>query len=176
MAGINSRSKGCRAERMAAESFKKWAKQDFARTPSSGGLHWKSSNVKGDIVCTSEGHYFPFCIEVKSYAEAKINLAHLIVGKKDCIVHTFWEQCLRDAKRANKTPILIMRYNGLPKEEWIVVVDIDFFQLLKQANPVEWRTEMNYIVSVKDGWALMNSKHFFSSSYKSIKKLLKSKK
>ena len=43
MAGINSRSKGNRAELIAAKVMEVWAGKKFARVPSSGGLQWKTS-------------------------------------------------------------------------------------------------------------------------------------
>lgn len=174
MPRINSRKKGCKAERDASKSFETWTNKKFARTPSSGGLNWKSSNAKGDIVCTTEGHYFPFCIEVKSYKE--INLSYLLVGKKDCIMYKFWEQCSGDAKKANKTPLLLMRFNGMPKFEWVVVMELTLFKLLEKSNSDKWLNSSNFLFSVKDGLVLMNSAQFFTSDYKAIKKLLKPKK
>lgn len=121
---INSRNKGSKAERIAAKLMAKWTKKEFARTPSSGGLNWKTSMAKGDIVCSSEGHYFPFCIEVKHHRE--INFEHLLVpGIKNIKILEFWEQCKRDALRANKFPLLFMRYDGLPKEFFFVVMALN---------------------------------------------------
>jgi Holliday junction resolvase len=116
---INSRNKGCKAERTVAKLMEKWTSKQFARTPSSGGLNWKSANSKGDIVCTTEGHYFPFCIEVKHHAE--INFSELYMPKKKKVkVLEFWEQCKRDALKANKIPLLFMRYNGLPNDFFFI--------------------------------------------------------
>ena len=36
---------------------------------------------------------------------------------------SFWEQACSDAKRANKVPILIMKYNNMPKDEAFFMVD-----------------------------------------------------
>lgn len=84
-----------------------------------GGLNWKSANSKGDIVCTTEGHYFPFCIEVKHHAE--INFSEIYIpNKKKVKVLEFWEQCKRDASKANKIPLLFMRYNGLPNDFFFI--------------------------------------------------------
>lgn len=118
MAKINSRSKGNRAERVAAEVLGKWTGKKFARVPSSGGLQWKNTNAKGDIVCTEEGHFFPFCVEVKNYRE--INFEHLLYSKKAKIME-FWQQCERDAKIANKIPLLMMRYDGLPSSFFFII-------------------------------------------------------
>lgn len=117
--GINSRSKGNKGERDVAKLMKKWTGKDFARVPSSGGLQWKNAHAKGDIVCSEEGHYFPFCIEVKNYKE--LNFQHLLYLPEPDILK-FWNQCLRDAEICNKAPMLIMRYNGLPKEFYFIAM------------------------------------------------------
>ena len=127
---INSRNKGNKAERTVAKLMEKWTSKQFARTPSSGGLNWKSANSKGDIVSTTEGHYFPFCIEVKHHAE--INFSELLIpGKKKVKVLEFWEQCKRDALRANKIPLLFMRYNGLPNDFFFIGVSLEYSHKLK---------------------------------------------
>lgn len=117
---INSRAKGNKTERIAAKVLAKWTGKKFSRTPSSGGLAWKNSNVKGDVVCTKEGHYFPFCVEVKGYT--KIDFSHLLMNIKNCDILDFWSQCVRDARAANKQPLLMMRYNGLPKGFFFICV------------------------------------------------------
>lgn len=125
---INSRTKGNKAERSVAKLMQQWTKKNFARTPSSGGLQWSNTNAKGDIVCTTEGHYFPFCIEVKSYSE--IHFEHLLIpNKKQVKILDFWAQCLRDANLAKKLPLLFMRYNALPKDFYFVVMSKDILEL-----------------------------------------------
>ena len=116
---MNSRSKGNKGEREAAKLIGTWTGKKFARVPSSGGLQWKNAHAKGDIVCSEEGHYFPFCLEIKNYKD--INFEHLFYTKNPKILE-FWEQCTRDAKICNKCPILMMRYNRLPKDFWFVIM------------------------------------------------------
>jgi hypothetical protein len=124
---INSRSKGCKNERIAASVIKQWTKREFSRTPSSGGLQWKSSNSKGDIVSTEEGFYFPFCIEVKAHKD--INFSELLMpNKKGIKILEFWEQCEGDAKKCGKIPMLMMRYNGLPREFFFIGLPTQFFE------------------------------------------------
>lgn len=117
---INSRRKGSKGENNAAKLLKAWTGKSFARTPSSGGLGWKATNTKGDIVCTEEGHYFPFCVEVKNHKE--INFEQLLLPVKHRKIMEFWEQCTRDAKEAKKIPLLMMRYNGMPKGMHFIVM------------------------------------------------------
>lgn len=158
---INSRSKGNKNERELAKLFKAWTKKEFARTPSSGGLQWKSSNSKGDIVCTTEGHYFPFCIEAKNYKD--INFQHLLYLPK-AKIDEFWAQAKRDADKANKIPLLFMRYNGMPKNMHFVVLEFKFF---KEA----WASEIKHesMVLRKRGLIILNSQDFFSQNYKNLK-------
>lgn len=162
--GINGRNKGARAERKLADLFTKWTGLKFGRTPSSGGLNWKATNVKGDIVCTEEGHYFPFCIEAKFHAE--INFEHLLYLKEPEIMK-FWAQCKGDAARANKMPLLFMRYNGLPRDFWFIVLKYkDFLNLLPEIK------KGRYLKVVADeSLVVMTPGKLFGASYKNIRKL-----
>lgn len=164
---INSRSKGNSAERKVAKLMEVWTGKKFARVPSSGGLQWKAAHAKGDITCASEGHYFPFCMEVKSYGE--LNFEHLLYLEKADILK-FWAQCTRDAKICNKTPLLFMRYNGLPKDFWFIAIPLKiynqfFSKLLKR--PQTLRSEYHKFI-------LLTSKDFFKIPYKEIRKPIKS--
>lgn len=120
---INSRSKGSRFERSIAKWLTDWTGYEFGRVPGSGSLRWKKTdNITGDITCTDPKHArrFPFTVECKSYQEIKFE--HILLGLKTCKIASFWEQALGDAKRANKVPILIMKYNSMPKGESFFVV------------------------------------------------------
>lgn len=172
MAKINSRSKGARNERQIAEIFTKWTKRKFAKTPASGGLNWKSAFSKGDIVCTKEGHYFPFCIEAKSYE--KIDFSHLLTpGIKNIDILKFWEQCERDAKKCNKIPILMMRYNGLPKGFYFLVVTQQFAKEIHHLLP-EFMVSLRYHDYKTDKpLMILRSTDFFKAHYKETKILAK---
>jgi Holliday junction resolvase len=166
---INSRTKGNKNERDLAKLFEKWSNHKFSRTPSSGGLQWKASNSKGDIVCTDEGYYFPFCIEAKNYKD--INFEHLLYLPKPKILE-FWEQAKRDADKAKKIPILTMRYNGMPKDLHFVVVEAKFAMLLFETEIIDPSLYLKFM-SKKHKLAIFNSKDFFSMPYKSVAKLAK---
>lgn len=115
---VNSKAKGSRFERVVCKSFESWSGYEFSRTPSSGGLRWKKTdNISSDVVCSDPSHSrkFPFSVEVKNYKDIKFE--HLLLGNRACKIHNFWNQANRDADRANKIPILIMRYNSMPKGE-----------------------------------------------------------
>lgn len=169
---INSRSKGCKNERKAAKLIAAWTNKAFARTPSSGGLNWKTSNTKGDIVCTTEGHYFPFCVEVKAHKE--INFSELLMSKKKGVkVQEFWEQATRDAAKCNKTPLLFMRYNRMPSNLFFIALPQETWRVIKKCipkgNTLTWTTPEGGIV-------ICPSDLFLSSDYKQIKKVLKNAK
>ena len=139
----NSKNKGNRFERTIAKFSQDWTGYKFSRTPGSGG--WaKAKDSFGDLVCTDEklSRRFPFSIECKSYQD--IRFEHLLLGNKSCKILSFWEQATYDAKRANKIPILIMKYNNMPKEEAFFLIESNISniifetqeQLLKKPNMV----------------------------------------
>lgn len=128
MAGINSRRKGKGGEKQCINFLRSWTKMDFASTPSSGGLRWgKAENVAGDVICIQKNYIFPIAIEVKFVKD--INFEHLLyhkASKKEkrlvSRIEEFWMQCRRDARRAEKAPMLMMRYNGMPKDFFFIVM------------------------------------------------------
>lgn len=163
----NSRRKGSKNERNISKLLESWTKKKFSRTPSSGGLNWKNSQVSGDIVCTTEGHYFPFSIEAKNYRE--INFEHLLY-LDDPDILKFWNQCVSDSKKSAKTkiPLLFMRYNGMPKDLHFVAIPNHYFILLKPLIPEGSR----HLVS-SEGFTIFRSTSLFKSDYKEVKKTLK---
>lgn len=172
MAGnrINSRKKGNKNERALAKLLETWTNKKFARTPSSGGLNWKNTMAKGDIVCTTEGHYFPFCVEAKSYND--INFQHLLYTEKATILK-FWEQCKRDAEGANKVPLLFMRTNGISKDlHFVVMANSDFKVLIKEH--LEKNSAYMYVNNHK--LVIFKSTDLFNTPYKQIKLKIKQRK
>lgn len=165
--GINSRAKGNKNERDLSKVIEKWTGKTFSRVPSSGGLNWKAGLAKGDIVCSEEGHFFPFCIEAKNYKD--INFEHLLYLPKPKIME-FWAQCTRDARICKKSPLLFMRYNRLPKDFHFVVID-DIF----------WKNIVSYYVDPEDryiripslGITIITTKLLTSIPYKEIRKQVK---
>ncbi len=127
---INSRTKGSRNERSVAKVMADWTGYDFSRVPASGGLHWKSANSSGDIICTDQKHgaRFPFSIECKFHED--LDILHLISGlkgKKTNKIILFWEQALSDAKEHNKVPLVFMRRNGMKADMHFVMATNDLF-------------------------------------------------
>lgn len=170
--GINSRAKGNKGERTVAALFKKWTGKEFARTPSSGGLQWKTSNTKGDIVCTTEGHYFPFCVEVKVHKE--IDFSHLLIpGIKNVKILEFWEQCKREAKKCNKIPMLLMRYDRMPKDFFFIVIPQPFAKLIHDKFEGNIASLRFHDYTKDDPIMILRSTDLFSTHYKAIKQIAK---
>ena len=130
----NSKSKGNRFERSVCKAFQNWSGYEFSRTPASGGLRWKKAdNISSDVVCSDPRHAkrFSLSVECKSYQDIKFE--HLLLGIKSCKINSFWTQANRDAERAKKIPVLIMRYNSMPKGEAFFIIEgngaLDLFML-----------------------------------------------
>ena len=131
--GINSRSKGQRGEKQAIGFMEAWTPYEFKRTPGSGGLRGHVADYTvGDIVMVTPNKICPFTIEVKNYKE--INFEHLLMNVNSK-VDEFWKQAADDAKRGQKLPLLLLRYNGLPKEFFFVVLYIKHAKLIFKRKP-----------------------------------------
>lgn len=175
MGRINSRSKGSKNERDVCKWWKEWTGYDFTRVPSSGGLRWnRTFDTTGDIVCADNKHAlkFQFSIECKNYKD--INFEHILLGTKSCKTVSFWKQALEDAKRGNKVPILMMRYNGMPKGEYFFCVDSDTLLDISAARTTKEHLQLMQIsTSNMDINVLMASDIIKNTSYKVFHKLTK---
>lgn len=170
----NSKAKGNKGEREVSKWFQEWTGFEFARIPSSGGLRWHSThNTVGDIMCTHERHSrrFLFAIECKNYKD--INFEHLILGNKKVKILEFWEQTKEDAERGNKIPILFMRYNGMPKNMYFVVISRNLFNTIITTV----LTQYNYFIVPHQDFVILNSNDLLLIDYlpfhKNLKKLIR---
>ena len=59
-----------------------------------------------------------------------IRFEHVLLGNKRCKIIQFWNQASDDAKRAKKIPILCMRYNSMPRDEFFFIVDCRLIKVL----------------------------------------------
>lgn len=168
---INSRRKGSKSERLVSKLFQDWTGYEFARTPSSGGLPWKNrSQISGDIVCTDALHSTRFAFSVETKFHKEIQFEHLIMGTKNSDIRSFWAQAQRDAERAEKIPMLLMRYNRMPKGMYFLCLPQSFFTAIKSELP----EEVDYLIYSGLGRVVMlNSRDFFKSNYKLIHKAAK---
>jgi hypothetical protein len=116
--------KGGSFEREIAKYLTKWltGKEKpyvYWRTPSSGGMATISEankEISGDIIALRiEGAFLTdrFSVELKTgYPKASFH-QHL-KDNKNFEIENFWKQCLRDAERASKYPMLMYRKLGFP--------------------------------------------------------------
>lgn len=118
---VNSKKKGSRFERKISAWFTKWTKFKFERTPRSGAWH-SNRDAASDLTCVDEkhAHECALAVECKNYKEIKFE--HVLLGNKSCDILKFWDQATKDAKRSKRIPILCMRYNSMPSDEFFFVV------------------------------------------------------
>lgn len=172
MAKINSKQKGSRNERKLSKLFEDWTGKEFARTPGSGGLRWsKTDDTVGDIICSDKVHsrYFKFVIEAKSYKE--INFEQLILPNKNKKILEFWDQVLDDSKRSNKIPILLMRYNGMPRDFHFIVISYNAYQSIFKSEFEKIATENRKIFRVvipQYDLIITTSEMLFGTNYENI--------
>lgn len=168
---INSRRKGSKSERSVSKLFQSWTGYEFARTPSSGGMQWRNrSQVSGDIVCTDALHAarFRFSVETKFHKEIKFE--HLIMNVRGADIISFWKQAEKDGLRSGKIPLLMMRYNRMPKNMHFICIPQKFFLLIKE----HIKYDHEYLIYSGLGRiAILNSLDFFKSDYPTIHKLAK---
>lgn len=171
----NSKNKGNRAERDVAKWWEQFTGYEFGRVPASGGLRWKKTdNITSDVICTDDKHSrrFPFSIEVKFYKD--INFEHILLGNKKCKIREFWEQAKSDADRGNKLPILMMRYNGMPKDQYFFCVDQRISYLMRDQNgPIMYIEDSDLKLHI---YMASNIKKLnYKEIYKEARRILKNK-
>lgn len=128
--GINSKKKDDNNERNLAKLLSNWTGEKFTRVPRSGGLDWKNNDsVYGDVVCTNRDFAFVFSVETKFYKS--IALEEKL--RRNSMVFKFWQQCVNDAERSGKEPILFIRKNGMAEGDYFVYLDEHFWDRYRNA-------------------------------------------
>lgn len=125
----NSKKKGNRFELKVSKWFTEFSGYKFQRVPYSGANHI-NRDLASDIMCSDEkhAHRCKISIECKSYQD--IRFEHVLLGNKRCKIIQFWNQAASDANRAKKIPILCMRYNSMPRDEFFFIVDSKLSKVL----------------------------------------------
>lgn len=133
---MNSKRKGDKFERTIAKWFTEWSGYKFERNRAGSGAWHSNKDSTSDLTCTDEkhAHRCKISIECKNYKDIKFE--HILLGNKNCDILKFWEQAYKDAKRSNRVPILCMRYNSMPKEEFFFVVGNALAQIIFAYPPV----------------------------------------
>lgn len=149
---VNSKQKGGRFERSICKWFTQWTGYEFNRVPASGGLRWKNAeNITSDVACTDTRHSRKFCFSVECKSYKDLNFEHILLQKKTCKILKFWKQASEDAKRAKKLPLLIMKYNGMPKGEAFVMIHQGVFETCIQNHLGTFKKPHMMINSLKGG-------------------------
>lgn len=173
----NGKRKGNKNERELTKYWQDWTGLEFSRVPQSGGLRWQNmEHITGDIICTDplKNRRFPFSIETKFHRD--IRFEHLILGNKKQKIMEFWEQAVEDGQRANRIPLLFMRYNGMPKQTWFVVISEKLFKLgLRFGLKNNQRTMFTLHIPEQEALVVMHSDDFSNIDYKEFTKTLKKK-
>jgi hypothetical protein len=132
MAKKNSRDKGNRGERAAAQEFKGWWGTEFARTPSSGGFatpqfraDW---NAAGDLVTPDTE--FPFCLECKWVEDWTMEQ---MLRNDGCLIFKWWQQTLGECP-PDKLPLLVFKKNNQPFYCMINTEDVASVDFLHDQN------------------------------------------
>jgi len=169
---MNSKRKGNKAEREVTKLFKEWTGFEFARVPSSGGLRWqRTSDTVGDILCSDKVHYlvFPFSVEVKNHKEC--DLHKIILSNKNNDFLDFWKQAQDDAKRGEKIPMLLARYNRMKSSEHYLAISITTYILIMHLIPLI-NPRLRIRIPGSQSVMVINSFDFFKSDYQQVLKAL----
>jgi len=125
---INQKQKGNRNELMLTKLLTEWTGHEFVRVPRSGGLRWKNTaNICGDVISTDPLFDFPYNVETKHLKSLGFNYkdtlnCSLFRLRSNSVILSIFKQADVDASRSGKKPILIIRHNDMPKNEYILFI------------------------------------------------------
>lgn len=127
---VNSKNKGSRFERKIGAWFTEWTSFKFERNRLGSGAWHTNRDATSDITCTDpkHAHRCKLAIECKSYKDIKFE--HTLLGNKGCDILKFWNQVLDDSRRSDKYPLLCIRYNSMPQEEFFFITDDSLGQII----------------------------------------------
>lgn len=106
----HSRNKGNELELIVAKAFSKAFGLQIRRTPLSGGWSHDNPETAGDLVCTTPGANFPYCVECKNVEGWKLES---LFTEQHKWFDDWWQQARTEAK--GKTPILVFSKAFAPK-------------------------------------------------------------
>jgi hypothetical protein len=163
LGGRHSKDVGSDFERKVVHTLSQWWGAEFRRTPSSGGWDKLSSDgqvqAAGDIWSPPEAN-FPFCVECKRRKEPLDFFAPY--SETSDIIVDWWEQCIDDALRAKKRPLLIMRCGNREYAAYIFA-SIELLDSTEKTPPEDFR---EVTLSCKSGVFNVMRLEDFVSSYK----------
>lgn len=167
---INSKRKGDRNELNVTHLLQEWTGHEFARVPKSGGLQWKKRvDVCGDVINVEDEIFnFPYSVETKFYKNLGLKQTAPYI-RANSVVYKFLRQCTQDAISAGKKPFLMIRENGMAKDEYYIFFSLAFSEY------VEW---MRYTTAQFIGWnqdiiGFRSTVFFKDISYETFKTIYK---
>jgi hypothetical protein len=119
----HSRNKGNSLELIVAKAFSKAFGVTIRRTPLSGGWSHENPETAGDLVCTTPGADFPYCVECKNVEGWKLES---LFNDNHKWFDDWWRQA-RDESNG-KTPISVFSKAFAPKLAVIRTSDLDEIQ------------------------------------------------
>ena len=100
---VDSRAKGAAGERQVRDILRRHSSLDWQRVPHSGALEY----MKGGLFVPNTHNNY--CVEVKFYKNSHFNDKILTNTTNEFV--KWWEQTIRQAKQAEKRPLLFFKYN-----------------------------------------------------------------
>jgi hypothetical protein len=168
---INSKRKGNINELTATKVLTEWVGTEFVRVPRSGGIRWKNrADVCGDVINNDPSFKFPFSVETKHVKNLGINPDKLDL-RRNSVIYRYWAQCNRDACAANKTPILMIRDNGMKTGTYYIFIYLSYKQAFMLA-PLNIYVQGFRVCEMAFGIFGYKSEDFFKSvSYETLKNI-----
>jgi hypothetical protein len=109
--GAKSKQKGNRYERRCAKLLHEFTGVNFRKVPASGGFNKFGGQVvaehafSGDVICDRKD--FLFSVEAKS--QKVFSFVAMLKNPSKCAFTDWWKQCVDDAKKVSKFPMLIFK-------------------------------------------------------------------
>ena len=108
--GRRSKRKGKTYERRCAKLLGEWTGVNFRSTPASGGFNKQGVVIReemfcGDLICDDPN--FRFCVEAKN--RDTFSFTGILKNPNTAAFSEWWWQCLDDATRIQKLPILFFK-------------------------------------------------------------------
>ena len=166
---MSKSSKGGQFEREVSKFLTEWltgSKKPYVywRTPASGAMMTihGDENMSGDIISVRpEGRFLTdnYSIELKN-GYPNTSLDFFFKYNKSDPLKSFWEQCVDDAVKSNKQPLLIYKKKGLPTP-WVGVGSDDYLNYAKDLEGIRCiRLTWGEADGLPDIW-LYEMKEFF---------------
>ena len=127
--GAKSKQKGNRYERRCAKLLSEFTGVNFRKVPASGGFNKFGGQVvaehafSGDVICDKKE--FMFSVEAKS--QKAFSFVAMLKSPETAKFTEWWKQCVEDAKRVAKLPMLIFKPDS--QEDFVAISEMGTIRL-----------------------------------------------